>query len=121
VAAVTRKPESWVGIADGTDEGGTSKIMEGIKGKRPDSRILISAEKNTAFREIETMVRDAARAGLTGIDFLVASGSPKPETHAFHLDLPKMGDEERIPWDPFFIRLDANGTVHSGTGIAAST
>jgi hypothetical protein len=113
--------DEGVWIADGTDEDGISKIMQGIKDKRPDSRVLISAEKRTAFREIETMVRGVASAGLTDINFLVARGSPKPETHAFHLELPKIGEEDRIPWDPFVIQLDAQGAVHSGTGIAAST
>ena len=114
--------DAGVWIANGTDEIWISSILEEIKDKRPDSRILISAEKKTAFREIETMVRGAASAGLTGINFLVASGSPKTGTHAFHLDLPKMGDDEgHIPWDPFLIRLDAQGAVYSGTGIAAST
>lgn len=108
-------------IADGTDETGISRIMEEIKAKRPDFRILISAGKNTAFREIETMVRGVASAGLTGINFLVAGGSPKSETHAFHLDLPKMDEDEgHIPYDPFFIHIDANGAVYSGTGAAQS-
>ncbi|HSP43571.1 MAG TPA: hypothetical protein VLO11_11915 [Luteolibacter sp.] len=113
--------DGGVWIADGSDETGISRIMEEIKAKRPDSRILISAGKNTAFREIETLVRGVTSAGLTGINFLVASGSQKPETHAFQLDLPKIGDEEYpIPYDPFFVRLDAQGAVCSGIGNSSS-
>jgi len=93
------------------------QAMRPIWNQDSGSRILISAAGDIAFREIRELIRGGARAGFWRVDFLVATGKRGGANHALCLKLPRMG------WsppehEPFFIIIDAQGVVSSGTGAS---
>ncbi len=103
-------------IADGKDEDGISKIMKEVQDKRPESRILISADKKTSFGDVRTMVRGAASAGFWRLDFLVSTGIPDSGNHAFPFEHERMEARYHFESEPVFIKLDAEGAVYTGIG-----
>jgi biopolymer transport protein ExbD len=85
--------------------------------KQGDPRIVISAECDTPFAEIRTMVRGAARAGFGRVDFLVFSASERCRNQTFSLELPAVdGSGQPDDIEPLLVSVDDNGQIYIGRG-----
>jgi biopolymer transport protein ExbD len=89
----------------------------GTQGTQGEPRIVISAERDTPFAEIRTMVRGAAKAGFGRVDFLVSTASQKRVNHTFPLELPAAdGGGPAYDIEPFMVSVDEKGQVLMGLG-----
>ncbi|MGB6223075.1 MAG: hypothetical protein WBG04_18745 [Haloferula sp.] len=84
-----------------------------------ETKLVVSAQAETPFREIREVVRTAAKSGICDIRFLVdqVNGVSKPSALPLSLAL-AAGCAVPPEIEPFFIIVDADEKVSVGTGPA---